>query len=322
MLAVKLFGSGMARYYDRPMDGFPCHQSYLLFCYLLLHRQHRLNRERLAAVFWGNYATNVSRKYLRNALWKLRSVFQGVGAELDNYLVVRDDTIGFQNTSAYRLDVEAFEGLLDAGRNLQGEELSDDAARQLQQAVDLYDGDLLEGVDEEWCLYERERLSLMNLSALGKLIVYHRTHQTYTAGLDYGERILELDNTRENVHREMMLLYWLCGDPQMALVQYHRCEQILHDQVGVEPSEETKTLYQRMLHHNYEPPKEIFLSKRGRDPLADPSQRAVAEYAIREMHHLRSVIDQANADLQRLEAMLKEIKITDDLQSAEGTTEG
>jgi DNA-binding SARP family transcriptional activator len=312
MLAVKLFGNGMARYYDRAMDGFPCHQSYLLLCYLLLNRQHRLNRERLASVFWGNYATHTSRKYLRNALWKLRSVFQSVGAELDDYLVVSDDTIGFQHSSSYQLDVESFETMLSAGRNLQGEELGEDQAQQLKQAVDLYDGDLLEGVDEEWCLYERERLSLMNLSALGKLMVYHRTHQSYTSGLDYGERILALDNTRENIHREMMLLYWLCGDPQMALVQYHRCEQILRDQVGVEPADETRSLYQQMLHHNYEPPKEIFLSKRSREVPADTSQRAVAEYAIREMRHLRNVIDQANADLQRLETLLKDSRISED----------
>jgi DNA-binding SARP family transcriptional activator len=308
MLAVKLFGSGTACYYDRPMDGFPNHQSYLVLCYLLLNRQHKQNRERLASVFWGNYSTNVSRKYLRNALWKLRSVFQSVGAQLEDYLQVNDDSVTFQYSSPYRLDVESFETLLANSRNLQGREINPDQALQLKQAVDLYDGDLLEGVDEEWVLYERERLSLMHLNALSKLMMYHTSHQSFTNGLEYGERILALDNTRENVHREMMLLYWLSGEPQMALVQYHHCEQILNEQVGVEPAEETKNLYQQMLHHRFEPPKEIFMPNNSYETPKDLSSGTVTEYAIQEIHHLQRVIEQTNVELHRLEDLLQQAK--------------
>ena len=308
MLTVKLFGSGNACFYDRPIDGFPFHQAYLVLCYLLLNRNHKQNRERLASVFWGNYSTNVSRKYLRNALWKLRSVFQSVGAQLEDYLLVNDDSIAFQTSGPYQLDVETFEALLATTRNLQGEELNQDQAQQMKKAIDLYDGDLLEGVDEEWCLYERERLSLLHLNSLLKLMVYHRSHHMYTLGLEYGERILAFDNTRENVHREMMQLYWLLGEPQLALVQYHHCEQILRDQVGVEPNDDTKYLYQQMLHHRFPMPKEIFVSSR---PVEDPRNVNLAtatEYAIHEIHHLRQVIEETKAELEKVEALLEQAK--------------
>jgi DNA-binding SARP family transcriptional activator len=308
MLAVKLFGSGTACYYDRPMEGFPNHQSYLVLCYLLLNRQHKQNRERLASVFWGNYSTNISRKYLRNALWKLRSVFQTVGAELEDYLQVNDDSVTFQDSSPYCLDIETFEKLLAGSRNNQGKDINHEQALLLKQAVDLYDGDLLEGIDEEWVLYERERLSLMHLSALSKLMTYHATHQSYSSGLEYGERILAFDNTRENVHREMMLLYWLSGEPQMSLIQFHRCEQILRDQIGVEPAEETKNLYQQMLHHNFIPPEDILFPKSVNETLVNLSSVTVTEYAIQEIHHLQHVIEETNAELHRLEELLKQAK--------------
>jgi len=307
MLTVKLFGSGNACIYDRPIDGFPFHQAYLVFCYLLLNRQHKQNRERLASVFWGNYSTNVSRKYLRNALWKLRSVFQSVGAELEDYLQVNDDSIAFQSSRPYQLDVETFENLLTSTRTLPGEELSQEQAQQLNQAIGLYDGELLEGVDEEWCLYERERLNLLHLNTLLKLMVYHRSHHSYTVGIEFGERILAFDNTRENVHREMMLLYWLLGEPQMALVQYHHCEQILKDQVGVEPAEETKNLYQQMLHHRYSVPTELFISK---SSPVNPNIETAIEYAIHEIHHLRKVIDETKAELTRVEELLEQSRNT------------
>ncbi len=308
MLTVKLLGSGNASFYDRPMDGFPFHQAYLVLCYLLLNRNHIQNRERLASVFWGNYSTNVSRKYLRNALWKLRSVFQSVGAELEDYIQVNDDSVAFQGSRPYQLDVETFEKLIASTRNLQAEELSQEQAEQLKQAIDLYDGDLLEGVDEEWCLYERERLSIMHLNTMLKLMVYHRVSRSYPLGLEFGERILSFDNTRENVHREMMQLYWLMGEPQLALVQYHHCEQILRDQVGVEPTEETKNLYQQMLHHRFPMPTEIFMPKSARDNSRNVTLESAAEYAIHEIHRLRQVIDETKAELVRVEELLEKAR--------------
>lgn len=305
MLEVNLFGSGAARYFDRPMDGFPGHQSYQVLCYLLLNREHSQNRERLASIFWGNYATQASRKYLRNALWKLRSVFQTVGADLENYVIVDDDSVVFQKSSPYRLDVEVFEHLLTSSRSIAGENLNPAQASQLSQAVDLYRGDLLEGVDEEWCLYERERLSLLHLTALGKLMVFHRKNANFASGLDYGERILSLDDTREHIHREMMLLYWLNGEPSSAIAQYNRCAQILRSQIGVSPTEETSSLYEKMLHNRFSPPPNTV---RAQAWMADPATALsdeIMQSALLRIQHLMRVVEETNQELRSLQEMLQ-----------------
>jgi DNA-binding SARP family transcriptional activator len=304
MLEVKLFGAGAARYFDRPMDGFPSHQSYQLLCYLLLNREHIQKRERLASIFWGNYATNASRKYLRNALWKLRAVFQSVGGQMENYVQVDDDTIAFQKSSPYRLDVETFETLLAGSRNVAGENLNAEQVDQLVQAVNLYRGDLLEGVDEEWCLYERERLSLLHLAALNKLLVYHRTQGNYSTGLDYGERILAFDNTRENIHREMMLLHWKNGEPHVALAQYNRCVQILRDQVGVAPTEETRSLYEKMLHNQFEPPR-LIKPQSGFDSIAALSTDEMMDNALARIQHLLQMVEETRFELRILEEQIR-----------------
>ena len=304
MLEVSLFGAGSACYFNRPMDGFPGHQSYQVLCYLLLNRAHKQNRERLASVFWGNYATQASRKYLRNALWKLRSVFQTVGAEMENYIQVDDNYVAFQRTHPYRLDVESFEDLLTDSRSTPGEELSAEQACRLEQAANLYKGDLLEGVEEEWCLYERERLNLLHLSALSKLMVFHRSRGNFSAGLDFGERLLAVDGTRENVHREVMLLYWLAGEPSMALAQYQRCRQILTSQVGVEPTEETRLFYEQMLHHRFDP---ALAQRAGGGEFQSPG--AVTEHALMRIHHLMQVVEETNQELHRLEELLRRAKI-------------
>jgi len=81
MLKLKLFGSGEASFYDQPLEGFPYQQTYLLFCYLLINKGKQHHRERLAAVFWGDYPSLTAPKYLRNTLYRLRQTLDGVGAD-------------------------------------------------------------------------------------------------------------------------------------------------------------------------------------------------------------------------------------------------
>ena len=109
MLKVRLFGSGQAQYYDRTLSGFPNQQCCLVFCYLLLNREQPHHREKLASVFWGDFPTQVSRKNLRNNLWRLRQVLQSVGASPDDYLMMYEDSISFLSTGPYWLDIEVFE---------------------------------------------------------------------------------------------------------------------------------------------------------------------------------------------------------------------
>ena len=77
---MNLFGPGRAQFQNRPLAGFPNQQGYHLLCYLILNRNQPHNRERLAAVFWSEHSTAISRKYLRDALWRLRQAFQAAGA--------------------------------------------------------------------------------------------------------------------------------------------------------------------------------------------------------------------------------------------------
>lgn len=306
MLELQLFGTGQARYCNRPLPGFPNQQSYLLLCYLLLNRHHPHHRERLAALFWSEYPTTTSRKYLRNALWRLRHALQSVGAPADKYLLISDDSVSFVSSIRYWLDVEVFETTITRYQDLSGQELTPEQAAHLKEAVDLYVGDLLEGVYEDWCLYDRERLSLLHLNALSKLMVFHELSGTYERGLAYGERILACDHTREKVHRQMMRLYWLLGDRNAALAQYKRCVQVLREDLGIPPMEETRLLYKRMVHNQSDPTSRPV---RHDDPLSftiksDDSIQPLAEHALQKLQRLQAIIEETSVELRYIERLI------------------
>jgi DNA-binding SARP family transcriptional activator len=305
VLELRLFGTGQASYSGDPLPGFPQKQPYHLFCYLLLNRHQPHAREHLAAVFWGEYTTSTSRKYLRNALWRVRSLLHSAGVPPDEYLVVGDDSVSFSPQGSYSLDIEDFESTAARYQQVRGQDLVEVEAVQLAGAVDLYTNHLLTGVYEDWCLYERERLNLLYLNTLGKLMTFHELNGTYEQGLSFGRRILASDNTREKVHRAMMRLYWQAGNRGSALAQYQLCAQILREALGVAPLEETTRLHQQMKYGQFKPG--VWVDDSDQFPVASPSNQSAlvaAEQALQRLHHLQTTIEQAGTELRRVELQL------------------
>lgn len=308
MLELRFFGVGQASYAGRSLPGFPHQQPYLLFIYLLLNPDHVHSREQLAALFWGDYPTATSRKYLRNALWRARQLLESVGAPADTYLQVFNEGVSFGQAGAYSLDVETFETTTERYRHLSGRDLSPEQAAELEQAAHLYKGELLADVYEDWCLYERERLNLVHLDVLGKLVVFHELNGTYERGLQYARRILAYDDTREKVHRRMMRLYWLSGDRGAALAQYKLCVQILHDSLGVAPMAETSQLYDQMRQGAFVPPNRLM--RQGAPPpgllAGSTDPRLQVEQALLRIEDLQHTIQEANVELGHLHRQLSQ----------------
>lgn len=297
MLVVKLFGAGQASFLEQPLAGFPNQQVWLLLSYLLLNKYQAHSRERLAAVFWGDYPANIARKNFRNTLWRLRQVFTLAGGAPEDYLHISEHSVAFITYSPYWLDVDVFEEAAPFAQIAEQDLLPEQAGR-LQQAVDLYDGDLLENIYEDWCLYERERLRLIYLNMLYKLMMYHAAHDRFELGLQYGDRLLCSDNTREDVHRQMMWMYWRSGNRSAALAQYKLCCQILRDEAGAAPMEQTVRLYQELIHADDPHP-----------PAAGQPENglvSVAENALRQLHYLQQVLEQTNAELLKIEQLINQ----------------
>jgi DNA-binding SARP family transcriptional activator len=303
---MQLFGPGRAKFDNRPFAGFPNQQAYHLFCYLVLNRQQTHHRERLAAVFWSEYPTPVSRKYLRDALWRLRTGFESVGANCDTYLSIDDSSVSFICASPYWLDVQEFEATLDQVEDKPGHELTADESERLESAVNLYVGELLEGAYQDWYIHDRERLNLLYFSALGKLMTYHEAFGSYERGIVFGERILHYDATREKVHRQMMRLFWLSGNRGAALAQYKRCAQAMREMLGIPPMEETRLLYEQMLHDEFDPsPRRMGTAISIAGGARDVGGTLAIDQALLKLKRLQTMVNETNAELQRLEALIR-----------------
>jgi hypothetical protein len=62
----------------------------------------------------------------------------------------------------------------------------------------------------------------------------------------HGAAILRVDRAHEQAHRRMMRLHALRGDRTAALRQYEQCVAALAEELGVQPTRRTLTLYDRI----------------------------------------------------------------------------
>jgi DNA-binding SARP family transcriptional activator len=221
------------------------------FCYLLLHRNRSHTREALANLLWGESTTAQSKKYLRQALWQLQTALERRDeSAAEPFLQVEPGWIRLNLQPDIWLDVDVFERAFARVRCRPGDGPDAEKVKILRDAVQLYQGDLLEGCYHDWCLYERERLQNMYLVMLDKLTGFCEVERDFEMGLNYAASILRYDRARECTHRRLMRLYYLAGDRTSALRQYERCVTALHEELGVRPAKLTVELYEQIRRDN------------------------------------------------------------------------
>lgn len=243
-LLVQMLGRLYLRYDDTELTHLGTRKAQELLCYLLLHRRRAHARESLANVFWSNTPTAQSRANLRKTLWQLQTM---LGESLTEELVLADsERVQISPNITIWLDVAVIEQAFAAVRGCSGEDMSDANAQLVSQAVALYQGDLLDGCYQDWCLFERERVQSIYLALLDRLMGYCEYHQEYERGLSYGTELLRYDRTREQTYCRMMRLHVRAGNRAGALREYVRCAAVLTDELEIEPSPPTTDLYARI----------------------------------------------------------------------------
>lgn len=239
-LHIQLFGDFALTDNGAPLVGFNTPKLQLLVAYLALHRDAAQSRQALAYLFWPDSNDSQARTNLRNAIHLLRNTLPDV----DQFLRIDNQTMQWRSDSPYRLDVADFQAGLQ-----QAATLKDPAAalELLKATVDLYRGELLKGFYDDWILQEREQWQERYWAALEQASTVAEQQRDYRTAIEYGRRLLQSDQLREESYARLMQLYALQGDRATALRVYHNCATILVRELGVEPGPVTQGIYERLL---------------------------------------------------------------------------
>lgn len=218
-----------------------------LLAYLLLQQRRSHPRELLAGLFWGDHSQERARCCLNTALWRLRQALEPAGVPRGTYLLTASSgEVWLNPESELWLDVAVFERQVSYVLAKPIETLETADVQHLEQTLQLYSGELLEGIYDDWALHERERLRRLYLNGLAQLMYYYKHQRAYEQSLVFGQKILAQDPLREEIHREMMDLYLQSGRRTLAIKQYEQCSHALASELGISPMIETQALFNRL----------------------------------------------------------------------------
>jgi DNA-binding SARP family transcriptional activator len=239
-LRIRLLGGLQVVCDGAPVTTLSSPRLQALLAYLLLHRARPQPRRQVAFLLWTGSAESQARTNLRHLLHTLRCCLP----HADRFIVVDETTIQWRGDAPLTLDVDEFENAVRRASSVQ----------DWEQALTVYDGDLLPDCYDDWILPERERLRQSFVNALERLIALLESQRAYSKAIEYAQRRLHYDPLREEIYRTLMRLYALQGDRAGALRTFHECATVLQRELEVEPSPATREEYERLLHLEAPPP--------------------------------------------------------------------
>lgn len=230
LYSFQLFGSFQVVGDGRAIH-FARRKSEALLAYLALHAGPQ-PREKLAGLFWGDSPDEDARRALRVVLADLR---KNLG---DDLFIGDRDTLGLNLDLVAELDTRQFSELLRKPEHA--------SAQQLEAALGLYRGDLLDGMYDEWLLPLREHFRSNWLMASLLLIERQRTEGDYTRAIHFARSHIDREPASEKAYQHLIFCLAANGDQEAALQQADACRQALQKYMGADLSAETEALIARI----------------------------------------------------------------------------
>ena len=199
----------------------------------MLSRRPR-SRDALAADLWPD-ADGASSAALRQALWLVRHAFTTAGFAADRVLDIDTETIALRADVRLDVDTDRFEACARS------------AECSTEQAVELYRGDLAEGLGHDCFAAERERLSDLYEDALGIVGEQRLRAGDLPGARSAAERLLARDPLREEAHALIIAVHGLTGSRSQVVRQYRRLRGVLARELDVPPLPETEAAYRLAL---------------------------------------------------------------------------
>jgi len=211
------------------------HKAQALLTYVATHGAHGASRSSLTHLLWSRHGEDEARNSLRQCLHQIR---HALGSAAD-WLNVDGDRLTLRgptnSTDLWHFEQLARQDSLDA----------------LLAAAELYHGNLADGlsadaVSDHWLETERERLR-----GVAHAVVAHLSERaTLVSECEVATRLARQmlidDPLHEGCYRSLMVLLDRQGLRAKALQIWDECQHVLRTAMRIDPSEQTRSLYERL----------------------------------------------------------------------------
>jgi len=258
-LALKLFGPFRATHNGEPLPQFRTVKVQALLFFLAVEYGVAHRREALMELLWPGLPLKSAQVNLRQTLFRLRKMIPELttvdGHQKAPFLLSDRLSIRLNPDVAFEVDAGRFDSLI--GRSRVHDHLNlvscPECREYLRLAADLYGGSFLadfyltdSNEFEDWAATKREAYRRGMLDALDTLTVMELQRGAFVEAQAFARRQIEIDRLDERAYRRLFEALARNGRRNEALAEYDRLRELLAEELGIEPSEETRHLYERL----------------------------------------------------------------------------
>ncbi len=143
-----------------------------IFCHIATSAHRRVNKDVLIDEFWKDDELSAIEKNFHPTISHIRKALNSKQTFKQNFILFRDGAYQLNPELSYSIDAEEFERFISAAELSKKNGDSEGLLSNLEAANEIYRGDFMDGVYEDWCEEKRNYLIEQRarvLSALAKL---------------------------------------------------------------------------------------------------------------------------------------------------------
>jgi DNA-binding SARP family transcriptional activator len=226
---------------------FPGRQGRAAFAYLVAEGSRPVARSELTDLLWPDAAPPSVETALSAVVSKLRSLLARAGMD-SRTLISGPGCYELRLPSTAWVDIHAAaDAIHEAESALRA---GDPAAAYGPSAVahHIARRPFLPGDDGRWIDARRARLRTVLLRALECRATVYLWNREYPLAVEAARELVALEPLRESGHRLLVRSLAESGNAAEALWAYEQCRKRIASELGVDPSPQTKAVYEAVLH--------------------------------------------------------------------------
>ncbi|MEQ1765643.1 MAG: bacterial transcriptional activator domain-containing protein, partial [Pyrinomonadaceae bacterium] len=159
-----------------------------------------------------------------------------------NFIVFRDGAYQLNPELSYLIDAEEFDRLVADAEAAKREKDSERLRASLERSHKLYRGEFMPGIYEDWAEERRNYYSEQFARVTGALAKLSFAERRFADAMKFAAESLKLDPYREDMHRLTLKTYVAQDKTPAAKKHFETMAALLKDELGIEPSAETRRL--------------------------------------------------------------------------------
>ena len=225
------FGPSSGKFQKKPLEMFKA---------LVAAGGRAISAEEITDWLWPDSRADAAHSTFKATLSRLRR-FIGV----DQVICFQDGNISLDPRYCW-IDASAFERIHAKLESALGSARDGvNVHRTIEKAIALYRGHFLPADEGQfWTISCRERLRSRFWRLINGAGEWLKRNGQLEKAVEYYQKGLEIDELIEEFYRELMICYRQLGRNADAIQVYRRCRKLFSLKLGIEPSAQTKTIYE------------------------------------------------------------------------------